>query len=272
MEKLPGLPSEVGRIVIKNRSTGELVNEGAPIYAADVPFQSPHPGVVVWRYLDWMKFEDLLVNRRLYFRRADRLDDQMEGRFSEANQEFQTSLWQRFHEAYSIHRNPEQEKQINEMIRHRVFINCWHINANESARMWKLYTKSSESVVVRSRCGLLDSSTDGGAYQPVLVHYLGQEEPRPEFHSLGPFVFKDKSFSFENEVRLLLVADVNETIYLEQEHDFYRTLPVRPEELIVEVRTHPASTKKFRRRVTNFCANFGLLPPRRSVLGRGAAF
>ena len=143
---------EVGRLVIKNRFTGEVVDEGAPIYESDNPFTIPHPETIVWRYLDWFKFEDVVVNRRLYFRRADRLNDQMEGRFSEANRQFQTALWQRFNQAYRIRQDPEQEAQINESIRHRVFINCWHVNANESARMWKLYTKSADSVVVRSQC------------------------------------------------------------------------------------------------------------------------
>jgi hypothetical protein len=270
MQNLPS--NEVGRMVIQNRFTGEILKEGVPVFESDVPFQVPDPEVIVWRYLDWFKFEDLVVNRRLYFRRADRLDDHMEGRFSAANRQFQTSLWQRFNEAYAIKRDPEQEQQINEMMRYRVFMNCWHINANESTRMWKLYTKSLESVVIRSKCCLLDSSTDGRAYQPVLVRYVNQQEPRPEFHSLAPFVFKDTSFGFENEVRLLAVPDLEETIYLDQERDFYRTLPVRPEELILEVRTHPAATNRFRRRVAKLCADF--LPrvePRHSALEKGAA-
>lgn len=130
---------EIGRMVITNRFTGEVIGEGAAISAADMPFQSPHPNVVIWRYLDRFKFEDIVRNRRLYFRRSDHLDDEMEGRFSEANRRFQTSLWKRFHEAYPIRDDPEQQRQINESIRHRVFLNCWHINAHESARMWNLY-------------------------------------------------------------------------------------------------------------------------------------
>ena len=241
------------------------------MYDADIPFRLADPEAIVWRYLDWLKFEDLVNNRRLYFRRSDRLDDHMEGRFSEGSRRFQTSLWQRFNEAYSIRRDPEQEERTNEIIRYRVFVNCWHMSGNENARMWKLYTHSPESVVVRSRCSLLDSSTDGGAYQPVLVRYVGQQEPRPEFHSLAPFVFKDTCFSFENEVRLFFVPDMHETIFVEREEDFYRTLPVRPDELITEVRTHPKATKQFHRRVAKLCANFiPHLQVRRSSLEKRA--
>lgn len=104
----------------------------------------------------------------------------------------------------------------------------------------------------------------------MLVRYVGEDEPRPEYHSLGPFVVKGTEFSFENEVRLLSVADVNETIYLNEERDLYRTLGVRPEELIVEVRTHPATSKKFRRQVANLCSKFTLPAPRRSTLEKSA--
>lgn len=191
----------------------------------------------------------------------------MEGRFSKANREFTTTLWQRFHEAHHLRRNYEQEQRRNEMIRHRVFINCWHINSNENASMWRLYVTSADSVVICSRCGLLDSSTDGRAYQPVLVRYVSCDEPRPEFHSLAPYVFKDTGFSFENEVRLLSVAGLDETIYLERREDFYRTLLVRPEELILAVRTHPEATRRFRRRVDNLCAkHLSYLQPLRSSL------
>jgi hypothetical protein len=258
---------EVGRMVIRNRFTGEIMKEGAPVYESDIPFHIPDPELAVWRYLDWFKFEDLVVNRRLYFRRADRLDDHMEGRFSAANHEFQTSLWQRFNEAYAIKPNPEQEAKINEMMRYHVFVNCWHVNGNESARMWKLYTSSSKSVVIRSQCRLLDSSTGGHTYQPVLVRYVSQQEPRPEYHSLAPFVFKDTSFSFENEVRLFFVPGMHETIYFEREEDFYRTLPVRPEELILDVRMHPAATRQFRHRVLQLCGQrLPNVKPRQSFL------
>lgn len=271
MENRSGSAIEIGRYVRRNRLTGETLTEGAPIYAIDYPFHSPDPAVITWRYLDWFKFEDLVINRRLYFRRADRLDDQMEGRFSEANRRFQTALSQRFHEAHGLQHNPDQERASNELIRPRVFINCWHINGNESARMWKLYTKSADSVVIRSRCDLLHSSSDGRAHPPLLVRYVGQDEPRPEYHSLAPFIFKGPCFNFENEVRLLLEAGSDESISLDGEEDFFRYLPLRPEDLILEIRTHPAASKRIRRKVENLCgSHLPNLRLRRSALDRKA--
>jgi hypothetical protein len=97
-----------------------------PIAAEDWPFDIPDPSVGLFRYLDWFKFEDLIANQRLYFRRSDRLDDNMEGRFSDGNRTFQTQLWQRFQEAYSLRPDCGPEFRINESIRYRVFINCWN--------------------------------------------------------------------------------------------------------------------------------------------------
>jgi hypothetical protein len=105
------LPTHLALI---DRRTGTPVGAVVPIEATDWPFEVPSREVPLLRYLDWHKFEDLVSNRRLYFRRADRLDDQMEGRFSQANQKFQTALWKRFQEAHSMAFDPELEKRINE--------------------------------------------------------------------------------------------------------------------------------------------------------------
>jgi hypothetical protein len=45
---------------------------------------TPPDGTVVLRYVDFWKFVDLLENQRLWFTRADRLDDPREGDMTEA--------------------------------------------------------------------------------------------------------------------------------------------------------------------------------------------
>ena len=47
-----------------------------------------------------------------------------------------------------------------------------------------------------------------------------KDEPRPEFNSLAPFVFKEVGFIFENEVRILHVEDTSKTIWIDKEQDF----------------------------------------------------
>ncbi len=209
--------------------------------------------VRLFRYMDWFKFEDLVRNRLLYFRRSDRLDDNMEGRFSDGNRSFQTQLWKRFQEAYALRPDCGLEFRINEAIRHRVFINCWNARDNEDGRMWKAYTRTSEAVAIRSTCRLVDSSIGVGAYQPAYIRYVSEDEPRPEFHSLGPFYFKGPDYSFEREVRFLLV-DSSATIYINREKDFFRTLPAQPRKIITSVIIHPRATNSFRRKVSGFCS------------------
>lgn len=236
-----------------HRPTGHIVGPVVPITEKDWPFDVPEPSVGLFRYMDWWKFEDLVANRRLYFRRSDRLDDDMEGRFSEGNKTFQTQLWSRFQEAHSLRPDLAMESRINESMRYRVFINCWNARDGEDARMWNTYTKSSDSVVIRSTCGLVDSSIAVGAYQPARVRYVSASEPRPEFHSLAPFYFKGVDYyEFESEVRFLLV-DSSGTIYIDRKEDFSRTLSAEPERMITTVITHPRATKRFRCEVAGFC-------------------
>lgn len=41
----------------------------------DWPFTEVDPSEILWRYMTWKKFEDLLRTSALYFSRPDRFDD-----------------------------------------------------------------------------------------------------------------------------------------------------------------------------------------------------
>jgi len=63
---------------MRDRRTGEFVGPIIPIKPADNFYHLPRLNQRVWRYMEYWKFEHLVKHEALYFRRSDRLEDDME--------------------------------------------------------------------------------------------------------------------------------------------------------------------------------------------------
>src|SRR5215470_7066162 len=107
----------------------------------------PKQNATIWRYTDFTKLLSLIENKRLYFPRADQLDDPYEGMWSS--------------EGVRLLRNPllnggipgdavERFLVTMEQFRMQMFVSCWYTSEHESAAMWKMYLQSREGVAIRS--------------------------------------------------------------------------------------------------------------------------
>lgn len=112
----------------------------------------PAPDAIIWRFLEFWKFEDLITGKRLYFRRADLLPDQSEGLPPED-----------YHHVLGLNPldlNDRQEltHSLGSMAQFResFFINCWYLFAEETAAMWKEY--GVDGVAICSRYDLLKAA------------------------------------------------------------------------------------------------------------------
>ena len=113
----------------------------------------------LWRYMDLVKFINMLKNSTLYFSSPINFEDIYEG----AHGEFRNKkAWDDFYLSFartSIITAPDncwhyiKEDRLEEDARNlikqistrkgdMIFINCWHQNDYESEAMWKLYSKN----------------------------------------------------------------------------------------------------------------------------------
>lgn len=149
-------------------------------------------GSPIWRYMDFTKLVSMLVERSLFFCRADRLDDRFEGSMSRASvrarDESVSTRLPEFHEAEL----------------RRTYINSWSMGRYESDALWRVYVGTRDGVAVRSTFGRLARSLDAEE-RPVhigRVEYIDYDNDSiPEDHVLHPFVFKRRSFDYERELR-----------------------------------------------------------------------
>ena len=156
----------------------------------------PPDDVVLWRYMDFTKFVSLLEKSALFFPRADKLGDPFEGYWPISADEEQLSSSDATILS-NIHR-----AQIALSL-----ISCWHESSHESEAMWKLYSRETDGVAIRTDFGsLMDSFGTNYPWMPGRVKYIDYDET--SLPATGDFwrqfLQKRKSFQHEREVRIII--------------------------------------------------------------------
>jgi len=116
----------------------------------------PAEDAVIWRFIDMMKFRDLMANEELYFRRADLFSDESEGLPPE---EYALPLLGL--NPYDLNDQQKLNHQIGSIAQFResYYISCWHLFRDETLKMWEGHAK--DGVAICSQYGLLKSALDG---------------------------------------------------------------------------------------------------------------
>ena len=118
-------------------------------------FSTPSGDTVLWRYMDFARFVQLLEYRSLWFSRTDQFEDPFEGTFTDA--EFDYFKNQHLPEGIIGDRSILSTFiGANRMMRATTFINCWRQGAQESLAMWDLYGKGSGIVAIKTTAERLE--------------------------------------------------------------------------------------------------------------------
>jgi hypothetical protein len=220
----------------------------------------PENASVIWRYMELGKFQLMLQENSIFFSRADKQTDGLEGEYPEG---MLAELTRRFSGGipsddgthYTFHEWHTQKEIPSRLI------SCWSVSPGESQRKWNEYTHSKKSVAIRSTIERLKNcfhEKDGPVVWIRRVRY-GEEEnklPSPSVRWnvnfwLYPFFAKKEAFRWENEVR----AIVNISVGLSQ-NGFYVKADLQ--KLIESVWIHPQSPPGFRDQIGTGLASYDL--------------
>ncbi len=197
----------------------------------------PSDDTIIWKYLDLSKFLDLLLSERMFMARSDKFEDQYEGTFSEPTYEEIKKL---------LADNPDYLDAYKSK-RKNIVISSWHANSYESYAMWQVFTKNNEGLAIQSTIGHLKKSL----IEPKVKQYIGEvnyidykKEHIPFDDDFFPFLFKRKSFQYENEIRVItdvtpLGLHVNEGVKIE----------VNINQMIERLYIHPKSENWYKKLV-----------------------
>lgn len=151
------------------------------------------------RYMSIDKFEHLMTTKSLYFTRASKFIDSEEGNFGTTNEALSPSLYGVHHELISKYRS-----ELPGILREVVHVSCWS-SSTETLDMWDEFGDSGKGVALKTTWTNLTNSLQtplpifGGC-----VEYENRNDIFiPERNVFHPFVYKDKRFSKESEVRLI---------------------------------------------------------------------
>ena len=173
-------------------------------YDPNPVLHTPDDDTILWRYMDFARFVQMLESQELWFSRADQFEDPFEGTFTDGE-------WKAMITPAALDRkNIQVDKgflNIMPIIRYTSYLSCWRMGQSESLAMWDLYGKSSGIVAVTTTVGCLkkEFNSDPRAINIGAVEYIDWESA--PFHNNGLMMMmrKDWSYSHEAEVRILLM-------------------------------------------------------------------
>ena len=205
-----------------------------------------NPDTVIWKYMDLSKFLDMLLSGKMFMSRSDKFEDQYEGTFSEPT----------FEEIKKISENNPKFLDYYKSHRENVVISSWHTNDYESFAMWQVFTKNNEGLAIQSTIGRLKEAL---ALERNFEQYIGEvnyidykKELIPFDDVFFPFLFKRKSFQYENEIRVISdVTGQNLTI-----NDGLK-ISVDINTLIEKIYIHPKSENWYKKLVIEVVSRLG---------------
>ena len=210
-----------------------------------------NPDTVIWRYMDFAKFVAMLNDRALFFPCAELFNDPYEGALGQDKKLRRDSLLREF---YKPEVAEDQAQKLAELGRHNrqsTFISCWHVNEHESDGMWKLYSQTSEAVVIQSTYQRLKNVLPYNTHVYNVNYIDYQRESVPDGHSLYPFFYKRIAFEHEKELRAIIHG-------LAPNAPRTKVLPINVDldHLITKIRVAPSAPNWFAELVANVCRKY----------------
>jgi hypothetical protein len=168
---------------------------------------TPPDDAIVWRYLSFFGFVEMIQRRKLRFTRADKFKDPLEGTQTDAES---SALTVEFANVDIKELPPPL--LFNHLAPVGSFVSCWREGAQESMAMWDLYNRGNGTVAVASTIGLLKEVLTQESLKDELelcslgrVRYVPWESHRdPSIDPLSICFRKDLSYEHESEVRAVI--------------------------------------------------------------------
>lgn len=172
--------------------------------------ESPKNDDVLWRYMDFEKFVNLLATQSLFFTRADKFEDPYEGLMPPAVKNvFKNETYRVEREKYG----PEAEGahlKLIENLRKYVMCNCWYHAKEESMGMWQKHHMH-KGIAIKTTMGKLKESLPTcpnvfiGKIKYIDHATFDVPQILSEMRMMYVWYFyKRKAFEYESEVRVII--------------------------------------------------------------------
>ena len=160
--------------------------------------------IEIWRYFDIFKFIYLICQHELWLTRADLLGDDHEGSLPDSLIKQRKSKWSDERVQIILQRGTKKGLKNH-------YVNCWSKKNPESYLMWKIYTKNSLGVAIKStikrlsKCFLKNPGDYFERYEAQIeeVKYIDYRSYENET-GFDRLTHKQKAYSYEEEIRIII--------------------------------------------------------------------
>lgn len=225
----------------------------------------PRDEEIVYRYMPFYKFEDLVSSKELYLSRGDQFDK--EDVFEGTETKFGTNLRKAVHNSDAF----EENTRLYERNRSCVAINSWYIGNRESEAMWGKFAGETDGIAIRTRVEKIRSALSAWDRYLCVRKIEYTENHDEEFTKFGcpffPFSIKrKKEFDDENELRIIFGKGKGciegSPLYKAPEIVLpAKRINIDPSVLIGEIVLSPKSTMSVLKKVRKISKNAGLHVP-----------
>lgn len=204
----------------------------------------------ICRYMNLPKFMSLLTNSSIFFTRADKFEDPLEGEMPEAVKKdlFDTTIFKV--EWYALLSKlidrevtlvgaAEETINMYESFKSTTFISCWTAFQAESYALWKIYGED-YGIAIQTNTEKLKNLIKEQGGHVYKVHYVDDTEnirvvpKRPQTNKYTPgkknyFVCKKIHYSYEQEIRAIIFKEDQENLFVDINlNDFIEAVYISP--------------------------------------------
>ncbi len=220
------------------------------MYVEDPRFRTPDCASMIWRYMDYDKFEFFVMKQVLYFCSIDTLkrEDPYEGSYYACKLLNEVPL-------------SDAQTLVNKINQcgPPIAVNCWHLNENESMAMWKIYAGVKKGIAIQTTVGKLKVAFNRfrDSVRIGEISYTDEPIEHPTGWSVDKFVScmtKRKCFEYEKELRALIW----DTTEVGRENDGSIVVPIEVNSLIENVYLSPTSEDSLVDMIRDLMVNQGI--------------
>jgi hypothetical protein len=182
----------------------------------------PDENTVIFRYMDFIKFMSLLQNKKIFFTRADKFEDPLEGEvpsyyINRLTTFYHNDIINKLSKFIDLDDKTQDILNKYQIYKTQTFISCWteFINDKESYALWKIYAKEF-GVAIQTTVKKLRDITKEENVSIYRVRYIKDDKEsvilpkhidKHFMESDNFFVCKKAAYSYENEIRAICTGN-----------------------------------------------------------------
>jgi hypothetical protein len=225
------------------------------------------PTVKIWRYMSRDKLDWMLRTGALYFRRADKFQDPLEGHYTSTNPSIE-DLWishQIAHFGFGAAPGSEDElrvqyrRMLNVVHTDKIetFVNCWHMSERETPTMWQAYAADNSAVCIQSTFQLMHRLLPEQCFFGGVSYIDYKTDFIDPIISVNFISHKDVAYKHEREIRAVVWGKQTANAFKSVD-PFGLEVPINLSALIEVIRVGPNAPPSYEHTIQTLASSHGL--------------